>query len=337
MACGHWPLHATGTAKAWLSISRLQTVKPQSSQAAKQFCGARALGRKRLEHCGGLRSALGEHQAHVVLVGKATEGGLARKGGCHIAAQRVADEPQILVPSGAKRRIGARVVLHRFELYGGLAQVAGGSLQQGEHCTADAAAVPRISHCQPELGDRVGNVQKEPVRAGREGSTCPSCGNLWLTVYRVHVSWLSENRVKRLQKSRFLWNHEQTRLLSNFPPSLRSLPIQKCIRRLQAIPWADVEVEDMFLFHDTRIRTRLADGPYKMSREHELTTRWYNGCETLKCFPKLFTWEMQLMVGPSPITPSYYIFLLHLPINPALIKPFWPIFNFLRFDPFELS
>ena len=38
-----------------------------------------------------------------------------------------------------------------------------------------------------------------------------------------------------------------------------------------------------------------------------------------------------------PITSSYHIFLSHLPINPALVRPFWPIFNFLLFDPFDLS
>ena len=54
--------------------------------------------------------------------------------------------------------------------------------------------------------------------------------------------------------------------------------------------------------------------------------------------------QKQIESGDLPSVVSYQdlplrreLFLLRLPVNPALINPFWPIFNFLRFDPFELS
>ena len=80
---------------------------------------------------------------------------------------------------------------------------------------------------------------------------------------------LSETWVKRSQKPRFLWTHEKKCLSSNFPASLRSLPIQKCIRGVLAIPWAHVEVEHKFFmtrFFDSRLSFVLSLGQGRVER-----------------------------------------------------------------------
>ena len=81
----------------------------------------------------------------------------------------------------------------------------------------------------------------------------PSCSRSNTVGVGIFTSiGLSETWVKRWQKPRFLWTHEKKCLLSNFPPSLRSLPIQKCIRCVLAIPWAHAEWTGWY-FCDTKI------------------------------------------------------------------------------------